>query len=232
MYERLDPSRRLSKQFITGVSEFVSKAMDQTFYTLEGGIRCPCIKCVYEKILQPSHVRAHLLQYGFKSNYIVWVQHGEEMSSEDNVSYASSSHGRTKHVNNIGSMTNMVYDAYMQESDIASHYGHMDNDNEYVEKSPNAEAPRFYDMLAAANEPIYDGTTESKLSVAIKILAARMNWHTPEKCLDHFIKLLVDVAPKDNCIPKNYYEAKKIASSLRLKAQKIDCCEVGCMLQR
>ena len=39
MYERLDPSRRLRKQFITGVSEFVSKAMDQTFYTLEGGIR-------------------------------------------------------------------------------------------------------------------------------------------------------------------------------------------------
>ena len=79
MYERLDPSRRLSKQFITGVSEFVSKAMDQTFYTLEGGIRCPCIKCVCEKIIPPSHVRAHLLRYGFKPNYTVWVQHGEEM---------------------------------------------------------------------------------------------------------------------------------------------------------
>jgi len=77
MYERLDPSRRLSKQFITGVSEFVSKVMDQTFYTLEGGIRCPCIKCVCEKILPPSHVRAHLLQHGFKPNYTAWVQHGK-----------------------------------------------------------------------------------------------------------------------------------------------------------
>jgi len=35
-------------------------------------------------------------------------------------------------------------------------------------------------MLAAANEPIYDGATESKLSVASKLLAARRNWHTPE----------------------------------------------------
>jgi len=140
MYERLDPSRRLSKQFITGMSEFVSKAMDQTFYTLEGGIRCPCIKCVSEKILPPSHVRAHLLQYGFKPNYTLWVQHGEEMSSEDNVGYASSGHARMKPVDNIGSMTNMVYDAYMQEADITSHYGDMDNEDEYVEESPNAEA--------------------------------------------------------------------------------------------
>ena len=32
----------------------------------------------------------------------------------------------------------------------------MDNEDEYVEESPNAEAQRFYDMLATSNEPIYD----------------------------------------------------------------------------
>ena len=79
MYERIHPSRRLSKQFFTRVSEFVSKAMNQTFYTIEGGIRCPCIKCVCEKILLASHMRVHLLQYSFKLNYTIWVQHGEEM---------------------------------------------------------------------------------------------------------------------------------------------------------
>ena len=228
MYERLDPSRRLSQQFITGVIEFVSKAMNQNFYTLDGGIRCPCIKCVCEKILPPSHVRAHLLQYGFVPNYTVWAQHGKEISSEDNASYASSSHGRTKPIDNIGSMTNMVYDANMQEADITSHYGGMDNNDEYVEESPNAEVQRLYHMLAAANEPIYDGATKSKLSIAIKLLATITNWHTPEKCLDYFIKILVDVAPKDYCIPKSYYDAKKVVSSLGWKAQKIDCCEVGC----
>ena len=30
-------------------------------------------------------------------------------------------------------------------------------------ESPNVEAHKFYDMLAATNEPIYDGATESKL---------------------------------------------------------------------
>ena len=42
--------------------------------------------------------------------------------------------------------------------------------------------------------------------------------------------MLNDVAPKQNCIPKNYYEAKKIVSSLGLEVEKIDCCEGGCML--
>ena len=64
-------------------------------------------------------------------------------SIEDNVGYASSSHGRTKPVDNIGSMTNMLYDAYMQEVDITSHYDHMDTDDEYVEESPNAKPKGF-----------------------------------------------------------------------------------------
>jgi len=131
------------------------------------------------------------------------------MSSKDNAGYACSSHGRTKVIDNVCSMTNMVYDAYMQEADITSHYGDMDNNDEYVEESPNAEVQRFYNMLAAANEPIYDGAIESKLSIAIKLLTARTNWHTPEKYLDYFIKMLVDVAPKDICIPKELLRHQK-----------------------
>ena len=56
-------------------------------------------------------------------------QHGEEGSNKDNVGYASNNHGRTDLVDNIGSMTNMVYDAHMQEAYITSHYDHMDNNN-------------------------------------------------------------------------------------------------------
>jgi len=61
-------------------------------------------------------------------------------------------------------------------------------------------------------------------------LASRTNWHTIEKCLDHFIQLLIDIAPRKNSIPNNYYEAKKVVSSLRLKSVKINCCQGGCKL--
>ena len=88
-------------------------------------------------------------------------------------------------------------------------------------------------MLAFANQPIYDGVTESQLSVAIRLLAGRTNWYMTEKCLDHFIQLLVDVAPRGASIPKNYYEAKKIVSNLGLKSVKIDCCQgVACCITR
>ena len=172
MYNMLDSSRRLNQQFITGVNEFVSKAMNQASYTLDGGIRCPCVRCQCEKILQPSNVRAHLLQYGFIPNYKVWVQHGEEGS---NVDYASSSYGRIDDCDQLGSMTHMMYDAYMQETDIRSRYVNFHDETTYEEDSPNVEAQKFYDMLASANEPIYEGATETKLSIAIRLLAARTN---------------------------------------------------------
>jgi len=38
MYNMLDPSRRLRQEFVTGVTEFVSKAMEQNCYILDGGI--------------------------------------------------------------------------------------------------------------------------------------------------------------------------------------------------
>jgi len=69
-------------------------------------------------------------------------------------------------------------------------------------------------MLGSTKEPIYDGATESRLSITIRLLAATTNWHTTEKCLDYFIQMLVDVAQKDNCIPENYYEAEKVVSTL------------------
>jgi len=42
--------------------------------------------------------------------------------------------------------------------------------------------------------------------------------------------MINDVALTQNHIPKNYYETKKVGSSLGLEVEKIDCCEGGCML--
>ncbi|XP_068497775.1 uncharacterized protein [Phaseolus vulgaris] len=218
MYEMLDSSRRLRQPFIDGVHHFVSKAMNQVSYIPDGGVRCPCVKCCCEKILKPSHVRSHLLQHGFQPNYKVWIYHGEVRTNEVNLNIASTSFDNIRRDDDFGSLVEMVNNAYMQESDIRTRYVNVIED---VEEQPNAEAQKFYDMLASAHQPIYDGATESKLSIAIRLLGARSNWHTSEKCLD---------SPTENCIPKTYYEAKKVVSTLGLKAIKIDCCEAGCML--
>jgi len=62
MYDMLYHSRRLKQRFMDGVFEFVSTAMDQPSYIEDGGIRCPCVRCICQKILKPFYVRAHLLQ--------------------------------------------------------------------------------------------------------------------------------------------------------------------------
>ena len=85
-------------------------------------------------------------------------------------------------------------------------------------------------MLIAANQPIYEGCSESMLSVSVKLLAARSNWHIPQKCVDYFAQLLMAVSPSTNNIPKNCYEATRLAGKLGLKVEMIDCCADGCML--
>jgi len=169
-------------------------------------------------------MRAHLLQYGFQPNYHVWVYHGEDQPIDHSIRYASISYENTNYGANFGLVTEMVYDAHMQVADITTHYENVQSEEMNRGESPNAEAHKFYDMLASANEPVYDGATEAWQLIAIRLLAFRINWHTTKKCLDHFIQLLLDIAPRKNSIPKNYYDTKKVISSLGLKYVKIDCC--------
>ena len=98
------------------------------------------------------------------------------------------------------------------------------------DESPNEDAQRFYDMLISANEPIYEGAKVSKLSIAVRLLAAQANWHCPQKFLDYFIQMLVDVAPVNSSIPSNYYQAKKLVAKLGLDYVTIYCCPKGYML--
>ena len=85
-------------------------------------------------------------------------------------------------------------------------------------------------MLMAANQPIYEGCSESTLSLSVKLLAARSNWKVPQKCVDYFALMFIDVAPSKGLVPKNCYQATKLASKLGMKVEAIDCCEDGCMM--
>jgi len=120
-------------------------------------------------------------------------------------------------------VTAVAYDAYMQVADITTHYENVENQGMHEGESPNSEAQKFYDMLASANESIFARAVESLLSIAIRLLANRTNWYTTQKALDDFMQLVLNIALRENSIPKNYYEAKKIVSTLGLKSVKIDC---------
>jgi len=155
--------------------------MDRHYFTLDGGIRCPCVKCKCEKILKPIYVRAHLLKFGFMPDYYIWVSHEEERSNVPNLGYASSSYKNITYVDQFSSMTEMAYDAHMQPCDMVPF-------DAIYEEDPNEEAKKFYETLAAGNQPIYEAATKSRLSIAIRLLAARTSCRATEKSINYFIQ--------------------------------------------
>ncbi|KAL2924321.1 N-glycosylase/DNA lyase, partial [Bienertia sinuspersici] len=73
-----------SAEYRVGVDEFMVYATTNII-SGDGKLRCPCIKCVNNKLLSPDDVNYHLLHFGMMRNYNNWTFHGEdvnEISSE------------------------------------------------------------------------------------------------------------------------------------------------------
>ncbi|BAU03146.1 hypothetical protein VIGAN_UM020800 [Vigna angularis var. angularis] len=121
-------------------------------------------------------------------------------------------------------MEDMVHDALIQRQPFQA------SNSSNIEEAPNEETQRFYNLLLEANTPLYEGASDSKLSMCVRLLACKSNWNIPNQCIDFFAKMLLDVTPHKCGLPKTYYDAKKIVSKLGLQSQRIDCCVDGCML--
>jgi len=54
-------------------------------------------------------------------------------------------------------------------------------DNSRLEESPNEATQRFYNLLAEANQPVFEGVTESKLSICLDFWLANLIGTFPSK---------------------------------------------------
>ena len=196
----------------------------------EGGLRCPCVKCRCMKILSPSKVRDHLYRVGFQPNYWVWTNHGEVMPKVHSSFESDHTSQPMEYEDQFVAVNQMVYNAFRTFGNALDTNLNVSSEALNEEELPNEECQRFYNMLIDANQPIYEGCDESKLSIAIKLLRGRSNWHIPQLGIDYFSQIIMNVCPVKNVIPENYYQAEKLVSKLGLKANKIDCCRDGCML--
>jgi hypothetical protein len=60
------------------VDEFVKLAKELPYYLSENNIRCPCVKCKCMRLLMEYEVKHHLYKDGFKPEYWIWTEHGED----------------------------------------------------------------------------------------------------------------------------------------------------------
>ncbi|WVZ01850.1 hypothetical protein V8G54_022656 [Vigna mungo] len=228
MYDCCYSGRRgLKEDFVIGVEEFVETARQSQYYAIDGGIRCPCLKCECTRILKDDEVKVHLYQKGFMPNYKIWTFHGEEIpstSTAGNNCLASGSNTfvRTNEINDINHMQEMVNHALGRHGQEEA-YDCLD------EESPNETTQRFYNLLIEANKPVFEGSIKSKLLACLQIMACKSNWNVPNQALDFMTKFFLRLTPPNNSLPKNFYEAKSCVSKLGFEIKKIDCCLNGCM---
>lgn len=92
------------------------------------------------------------------------------------------------------------------------------------------KAQKFCDFLKEINILLFEGSSDSSLSMCVRLLAVKSNWNVPNKCLDLFAKMMLDVTLVKENMPTSYYDAKRMVSKLGLEVKKIDCYIRGCML--
>ena len=101
-------------------------------------------------------VKVHLYQKGFMPNYKIWTFHGEEMPSidltaQENCFHSSSTVAHTFEMDQFIYMQEMVNDA------LNRHASFEQQDNSRLKESLNEATQRFYNLLAEANQPIFEG---------------------------------------------------------------------------
>ncbi|KAK2362060.1 hypothetical protein QL285_087156 [Trifolium repens] len=243
MYDRYYPGNtgQIKEIFKLGVKLFIKTVKQSPVVIREGGIRCPCAVCECGRILGEDEIKYHLYTKGFKPNYWVWSSHGESFrsASSNSANIGDVNQGTTSSSAPIAVAQNYQHYPFNEMNDMitdALGFNVVNNgsEDEYDgDELPNAEDQRFYNLLKETNEPLqFEGSTDSKLTVCVKLLGIKSQYLVPEVAMDLMAKLCLETTPipARHDMPQNYYQAKQLVSKLGLGVKRIDCCINGCML--
>ncbi|WZZ52503.1 hypothetical protein YC2023_052610 [Brassica napus] len=108
----------------------------------------------------------------------------------------------------------------------------MVNDHFRGEDLPNEEAMRFYDMLDAGKQPLYEGCRDdhSALSSATRLMGIKTYYNLAEDCVDAIADFVKGILSEDNVALGSYYEVQKLVAGLGLSYQVIDVCSDNYMI--
>jgi len=173
------------------------------------------VKCRNISYLFTFEVENHIYEYGFTPNYYEWVCHGEEFGDqsvvkEDNVVVPD---------NPLRDMVNDALEYRMQ--------GILDDP---PPEGASVHTKHFFDMLKAAEKPLYEGSKMTLLEHAARLVTLKSEFNVSFKCVDSIAAYLGDAVPSKNVITRTFYETKKIVKGLELPCVKIHACPNGCML--
>ncbi|WZZ77300.1 hypothetical protein YC2023_097872 [Brassica napus] len=232
--------RRVTNAFLSGLETFMHQAGCTPITQESGKMFCPYRKCKNSKFARSETVWKHLVNIRFTPQYYIWYQHGEgyggnEASSSNNNFEDAHHNEESNHLHNEYNyhqeeqmvdhdrVQDMISDTFLETTTtIADGTGNVEE--------PNLDAKRFYEMLDAANQPIYTGYREGISKLAARMMNIKTNHNLPENCMDAWVELSKEYLPEDNVSAESYYEIQKLVYSLGLPSEMIDVCIDNCMI--
>ena len=217
---------RLDDEYLEGVEKFLDYAFSPA--GRENEIRCPCIKCCNTYSHPRALVSSHLKVYGILRNYTFWYHHGEVAREPQTVSEGQGDEEmQEESADGYDPMQDLLHDLFPQNNNPTEQITTPPSN----EEEPNNEAAKFYKLLDNYNQPLYEGSSTTKLSALVNLLHIKNLGKWSNKSFTMLLEYLRKAfLPQNSTLPNSYYEAKKTIQELGLSYRKIDACANHCML--
>ncbi|KAL0307167.1 UNVERIFIED_CONTAM: hypothetical protein Sradi_6134000 [Sesamum radiatum] len=200
----------LTPEFEDGVKTFREWAKGQRGHMDGDKIRRPCRKCKNTKFGTPDEVSYHLCMRGFMLEYYNWTSHSEE-SVQDYFKALT-----------VPPVLEERTPAGLVEIHIVT-----DGSYDYDE---SGSTDHFYNIVHAANHPLWDGCTQSQLGVVAEMVDIKADGHISERIYNRISQWNNRTLPPDHTLLGDYYSTNRLVNDLDLSIEKINACKNGCML--
>ncbi|XP_050206738.1 uncharacterized protein LOC126656261 [Mercurialis annua] len=236
-----------SDEYKAGVEQFLKFAFCNA--SQDGKILCPCRCCVNRYLQTREETRVHLRCDGFLPGYTKWICHGEKSSDASTSSIFSESTSSRgveyvqvqPNLRKPDDIVGLLHDAMGVVRQVGDNISldvdeEVDSENAGIDieqpgVSTTGVSSEFQKLLEDVDKEVYPGCkTFSKLSCILHIYHMKYLNGWTEKSGSMLLEFLFDLLPEGALLPKTYYEAKKIITTLGLDYKKIDACENDCML--
>ena len=189
---------------------------------------CPCNRCKKYHRQGKDEMYQHLLRHGYMPNYVTQVDFHERERDRGEVMRQRLNGNEYDGIRNL---LDDLHDAHMPDSPpLREEPLEPEVPPEPEEAEPVAKA--FYDMLAAAKKPLYEGAAMSQLDSISQCLAAKTQHNWTRDGFETHLRISGNFLPKGHCLPKSLHETKRLLKGLHMGYEKIECCKKGCVLFR
>nr|XP_033514148.1 uncharacterized protein LOC104104520 [Nicotiana tomentosiformis] len=170
-------------------------------------------------------VKSHIIAHGIIQNYPFWYHHGKKLG-EPQSNLEDIEDDNIEEVDGEDKIHGILRDLY---PDFDADNTNIDGDD-FLEEEPNLETKIFYKLLKDFEQPLYQNSKVSKITM-VKLLHIKSIGCWSHESFTIFLKILKeDLLPDKSKLPDSYYEAKKIIRDLGLSYRKIDTCKNNYML--